>query len=281
MILSGARQGVYVRAPPEQDSRNLITRLRRFFVWVRETIRHEGYVILAWRALVKLLSPVVELDAQILFDFDLTQPIEQRRARVDCTVMEATEVDTDELLQMRFPALPPGDERGLSDADEYRLAVAESSRARLRAVARLNIRQWFRAGEKCFVARVDGAIAHSNWIRFHGCGPAPHREIDPGEGEVYMTEGFTVSQWRGKALHEAVNTHMLRYAQARGCRLALTITDFTNARPRRALLRIGWKYRGHHLFIGPRRMGRTWMLRLGGDVGPIVRDLMGEPIRLL
>ena len=88
-------------------------------------------------------------------------------------------------------------------------------------------------------------------------------------------------EWRGKALHEAVNTHMLRFAKAQGCRLAYTITDYTNARPRRALLRIGWKYRGHHLFIGPRRVGRSWMLRLGGNVDPIVRDLAGVPIRLL
>jgi len=281
MILSGERQGVYVREPPEQDSRTVIKRVHGFFVWVRETIRHEGYVILAWRAVVKLLSPAVDLAAQALFDFDLTQPVEQRRARVECTITEATEVDTDELVEMRFPALPARDERRLSDADEYRLAVAESARARVRAVARLHIRQWLRAGEKCFVARVNGEMAHTNWIRFHGCGPAPHREIDPGEGEVYTTEGFTVPQWRGKALHEAVNTHMLRFAQAQGCRLAYTIADFTNARPRRGILRIGWKYRGHHLFIGPRRMGRTWMLRLGGDVGPVVRDLAGEPIRLL
>jgi len=259
----------------------VITRLRHFSVWVRETIRHEGYVILAWRAFVKLLSPVVGLDAQILFEFDLTQPVEQRRARVECTIEEATAVHVDELLETRFPASLPGEERGLSDADEYRLAVAESARARVRTQGHLHLRQWLRAGEECFVARVNGEMAHSNWIRFHGNAPAPHREIDPAEGEVYMTEGFTVPQWRGKALHEAVNTHMLRLAKARGCRLAYTITDFTNARPRRALLRIGWKYRGHHLFIVPRRIGRSWMLRLGGNVDPIVRDLAGEPIRLL
>ena len=118
-------------------------------------------------------------------------------------------------------------------------------------------------------------------MRFHGCGWAPHREIDPREGEVYMTEGYTVPEWRGKALHEAVNSYMLRFAQARGCRVALTITDYTNARPRRGVLRVGWKFRGHHLFIAPRRLGRTYMLRLGGDVQPIVRDLQGAPIRLL
>lgn len=259
----------------------MITRLRSFFVWVRESIRHEGYVILAWRIVVKLMSPAAELDAQMLFEFDLTQPVLQRRPRVECVIEQATAADTDELLEMRFPALPPSDERELSDAGEYRLAVAESTRARVRSVAHLHLRQWLRAGEQCFVARVDGKMAHTNWIRFHGCAPAPNREIDPAEGEVYMTEGFTVPQWRGKLLHEAVNTCMLRHAKARGCRLALTITDFTNARPRRALLRIGWKYRGHHLFIGPRRVGRTWMLRLGGNLDPIVRDLAGEPIRLL
>ena len=52
MILSGARRGVYARVPPEQDFRTVITRLRHFSVWVRETIRHEGYLILAWRIFV-------------------------------------------------------------------------------------------------------------------------------------------------------------------------------------------------------------------------------------
>ena len=63
----------------------MLTRLRGFLVWVRETIRHEGYVILAWRGVVKLLSPAVELDAQMLFEFDLTQQMYLR-----CRVTFAT-----------------------------------------------------------------------------------------------------------------------------------------------------------------------------------------------
>ena len=231
--------------------------------------------------MAKTLSPLLEIDRQILFVFDLTQPIEQRRARVDCRIEPATMRDVDELVDRRIPPLPARDESKLSDAAEFRLALAERDVARARATARTHILHWLRAGEVCIVARVDGAIAHSNWIRFHGCAPAPHREIDPREGEIYMTEGYTVPEWRGKALHEAVNTFMLRFAQARGCHCAYTITDYTNARPRRGVLRVGWRRQGHHLFLTPRRLGRTWMLPLGGDVGPIVRNLRGEPVRLL
>ena len=281
MILSVEGLGIFHHEYPDQVLRAVIARLGSLFTAVSDVVRYDGFVILAWRALAKLLSPAVELDIQILFDFDLTQPIEQRRARVECSIEEATAKDVDELVEMRFPPFQVGDESRLSDADEYRLAVAERDRALARASARIRMRQWLRAGETCFVARVNGAMAHSNWIRFHGCAPAPNREIDPREGEVYMTEGYTVVQWRGKALHEAVNTHMLRYAQARGCNRAYTITDFTNARPRRGVLRIGWTRLGYHLFISRRGAGRTWMLRLGGDVDPIVRDLRGQPIRLL
>ena len=104
----------------------VITRLRHFSAWVRETIRHEGYLILAWRIFVKLVSPAVELDAQILFEFDLTQPIEQRSARVECTIEEATAVDTEELLEMRFPALPASED-SVDWASRFRGSSLEKS----------------------------------------------------------------------------------------------------------------------------------------------------------
>jgi len=260
----------------------VIRQLRDYVATARDIARHDGVVILLWRVIAKLLSPVLDLDCQILFEIDLSKPVEQRHARVECRIEPGTEADVDELLEMRIPSWRLGDADQLSDADEYRLLLVERERARARAGARVYMRQWFRAGEKCFVARVDGEIAHSNWTRFHGCTPAPRREIDPQEGEIYTTEGYTVPRWRGKGLHEAVLSHMLRFAQERGCRRAYTITDFTNARARRGVLRVsGWRWRGRHLYITPRRWGRTWLLRLGGNVGPIVRDLQGEPIRLL
>ena len=139
----------------------VIRQLRDYVATARDIARHDGVVILLWRVITKLLSPVLDLDCQILFEIDLSQPVEQRHARVECRIEPGTEADVDELLEMRIPSWRLGDAEELSDADEYRLLLVERERARARAGARVYMRQWFRAGEKCFVARVDGEIAHS------------------------------------------------------------------------------------------------------------------------
>src|SRR5437660_8942386 len=122
-----------------------------------DSIRYEGLPILFWRILAKLLSPVAELHTQMLFEFDLTQPIEQRSARVECRVEQATEADLDSLVDQRMSRPPPDEE--LSDEEEYDCARLHRERARLRDT----YRQWFRAGELCFVARIGDEIAHNNW----------------------------------------------------------------------------------------------------------------------
>jgi len=253
--------------------------MRTLLGWYRtayDSIRYEGVPILLWRILVKLVSPVVELHHQILFEFDLTQPIEQRSALVECHVEQATEANIETLVDQRM-GRPLPDDRELSDEEEYHRAWVDRERARLRDA----YRRWFRAEELCFVARIGDEYGHSNWIRFHGAPPMSSRPVDLAPGEAYCIEGFTPNRWRGKRLHEAVNTYMLRYAKDRGYHLALTITDLTKAGSRRGILRIGWRKRGHHMLITPRGLGRSWMIRLGGDVSPITRDLQRGPAREL
>ena len=210
-----------------------------------DDLRYQNAGVFLWRTVVKLLSPLVRLDLEILFDLDLTLPVEQRRAKIECRIERATEADLDAVMRMHPP-----------DA---------------RATTRDAFLTAMRAGEHCFVARVDGEVAHSNWIRFHECAPLADRSVDLLPGEVYTTDGFTDERWRGLRLHEAVLSHMLRYGQSRGCHRAYTITNLTKAGARRGLRRVGWRRRGKVLFIGARGLGRTWLLRLSGDVEPIFR----------
>lgn len=234
---------------------------------VYDSFRYEGMPILFWRIMAKLLSPVVSIDTQMLFEFDLTQPVEPRSALVECTVGQATEADLDALVDQQL-SRPPPDDAELSDEDEYERAWLQRERARLRN----EYRQWLRAGELCFVARVGDEIAHNNWIHFYGCAHLSSRPIELRPGEAYAAEGYTTVRWRGKRLHEVVNAHMLRYAQSHGYRMAYTITDIIKAGARRGLLRVGWRKRGQHVTITPRRLGRTWMVRLYGNISPIARD---------
>ena len=258
----------------------MIQRLRRYARTARDSIRYEGPLILLWRIWVKLLSPVVNLDHQILFEIDLSVPVAQRAARVECVIEQASEADIDRIVASHYPEAPPAAGHDLSDAEEYEWSVYARQRAHLARTFRESALQWLRAGELCFVARVRGQIAHTNWIRFHGCGPVAQRPIRLLPTEVYTTEAHTGEAWRGLALHEAVLSHMLRHAKDRGCTRAYTITDLTKAGSRRGVLRVGWRQRGHHLFITANWLARTWVIPLGGDIEPIMRELFGDEASL-
>ena len=246
----------------------MFRRIQSYYQTAIADIRFQGFEVLLWRTVVKVFSPIVKLDYQILFELDLTQPIEARQSRVECEIKPATEIDLDDILDMQLK-LPPVDAQSeLSDAEE----IEQVRLARVRANARETFLQALQAGEMCFVARVGGEVAHSNWTRFHDCAPVDSRPVDLLPGEIYTTDGFTDERWRGMRLHEAVLSHMLRFAQRRGCHRAYTITDMTKAASRRGLRRVGgWTRRGKILYISPRGLGRTWLVRLGGDIEPMFR----------
>ena len=229
-------------------SDSVLRRLRASSRTAVADLRYQGAGVVFWKAIVKLLSPLVRLDVEILYDLDLKQPIEQRPPKIECRIEQATEADLDRIVEMREP-----------QADERRIAKEKFLMA-------------MRTGECCFVARVDGEIAHSNWTRFHGCAPIADRSVDLLPGEIYTTDAFTDERWRGMCLHEAVLSHMLRFAQSRGCHHAYTITNLIKGGARRGLVRAApWRPRGKILFIGFHRLGRTRLVRLSGDVEPIFR----------
>ena len=254
----------------------MLSYLKRRLNAARHSIRYEGVPILLWRALMRATSPLVIIDHQMLLEIDLTRPIEPRKARIDCVVEQATEADLEEITWGRFPDLAPVGDRELSDDEEYERAWYLRQRAQMGKSFLQSTREWMRTGELCFVARVQGRIAHSNWLQFPGTGTPDQQPIRLLPNEVYTTEGFTVEHLRGLGLHEEVNVHMLQYAQSRGYTLAYTITDLVKAGARRGVLRVGWSRRGHHLFISSRRLERTWVIPLGGDVEPIMRGLFDD-----
>jgi GNAT superfamily N-acetyltransferase len=255
----------------------VLSYLKRRMAAVRESLRYEGVPVLLYRTLKKAASPFVDVDHQILFEGDLTHPIEQRKARIDCVIEQATEQDLEEIAWSRFPDLMPVGDRELSDEEEYDRARYLRERATMGRAFLESIREWMRSGELCFVARVNGRIAHSNWLQLCGTGTPDQKPIHLLPNEVYTTEGFTVEEYRGLGLHEAVLSRMLRYAQERGCTHAYTITDLVKTRARRGLARVGmWSRRGHHLFVSSKRFDRTWIVPLGGNVDPIMRALFDE-----
>lgn len=253
-------------------------RLRDYYQKAVEDLRYQGPEVLLWRIIVKLFSPVVRVDIQILFEYDLSQPIKERRALVDCEIRPAQESEMAALARQRYKPLPADNDTPLTDSEEYDRALYERQVADLGNDYLKESIKRLRAGEMCFVARIGDEFAHSNWIRFDWCDPSPERHVHLFPGEVYTSDGHTLEPWRGQRLHEAVNAAMLRYAGNMGCTRAYTITDLTLAWSRRGVRRVGWTRRGHHMFITPRGLRKTWILRLGGNVEPIFRTVLDSPL---
>jgi GNAT superfamily N-acetyltransferase len=243
----------------------MLNTLRSYILTGLADLRYQGLEVLLWRIAVKLSSPLVRLDLQILFDFDLTQALEARPAKIDCQVEPAGEADIDSILDMQMRRLTPEEVALLSGEDEIRYAVM----LRARANARDTYRRSMAAGERCYVARHQGLVVHSNWIRFADCGPMEGRPVFLRAGEVYTTDAFTMDDFRGQGVHEVVLVHMLQVARQRGCHLAYTITDFTKAGSRRGVKRVGWRRRGLIMYVTPRGFGRTFLVKLGGDLTPM------------
>ena len=239
--------------------------LRNYYLVALADLRYQGVEVLLWRVMVKAFSPLLRLDLQILFDFDLQQALATRSPKVALVITRADESDIDEILDQQMPRLTVDEIRTFNDTQD--LQYAQMLRARGNAFD--VYRRSMRVGERCYVARVDGAIVHSNWIRFHDNGQIEGRPVELQPGEVYTTDAYTVEGWRGKGIHEAVLMHMLQIAKQMDCRRAYTITDLTKAGSRRGVQRVGWSYRGSILYVSPRGLKRTWLIRLGGDIEPL------------
>jgi hypothetical protein len=243
----------------------MFQKLRGYYLTALSDLRYQGVEVLLWRVVVKLLSPIVRLDQQILFEFDLTGTLSPRKPKVDVVISQAGPGDIDDILDMQMRLLAPEEVAQLSDVDE--LSYAQLLRVRKNAYDEYVAAM--RAGEQCYVARANGTMVHSNWIRFHDNAPMAGRPVDLKPGEVYTTDAHTAEAWRGQGLHEAVLMHMLQVAQRQNNHRAYTITDRTKAGSRRGVKRVGWQRRGSILYVSPRGLQRTWLVRLGGDLEPV------------
>lgn len=243
----------------------MLDKLRGYYLTAVSDLRYQGGEVLLWRVVVKLLSPLVRLDQQILFEIDLTGSLEARQPKADVVITRAGPDDIDDILDMQMQLLTPQEIEQLSDSEELQYAQL----LRVRKTAYDEYATAMRAGEESYVARENGTMVHSNWIRFHDNAPMGGRPVDLKPGEVYTTDAHTAQSRRGLGIHEAVLMHMLQVAQRRGCHRAYTITDLTKAGSRRGVKRVGWQRRGTILYATPRGLQRTWLVRLGGDLEPI------------
>lgn len=239
-----------------------------YFRRARDTLRHDGVLILLWKILTKPLSIFGRVSVEIFFDKDLTQPLDAKVAKVEITIIQATEADIDRLVAVEH-GTPAADDVPLSDAEEYE----EELRARIRAHRAEMFAEDLRRGDRCFYAMSGEEIVHVNWSRYSEVIPIPNWRIELRPDEVFTTDAYTPDAWRGNAIHEAVLYEMLRFAQEIGCRTAYTSTDVVSTGSRRGLSRLGWRPFATVLYAVPRRLGRTYLVRLSGTLGLLLRPL--------
>lgn len=233
-----------------------------------ETVRYDGAQFLLWKFFSNVVAPLIRIGVEIILEFDLTAALEPHKARVPLEIRHATLADVDRLITLQYGESLPAD-AVLTDAEEYE----EAKKDRMRANLTMQYRHDLEHGDRCYIAFSGTEIAHTNWTRFSyalpiiGCMFA----LQQGE-EVFCSDGYTAPAFRGKGVHGQVNMHMLLEAKARGYRVAYTTTDLSRTRSRRGLVRLGWTVCGRLLYIIPRGLGRTFIVRLSGRYGPIIRS---------
>jgi hypothetical protein len=241
--------------------------LRYYIDQAVDTARYDGAHFVLWKIITNAVAPLCRVGVEIILEYDLTAEIASRTARVPLQIRHAALDDVDRMIALQYGENLPVD-AVLSDDREYEEAKKERTRANLTLQYRHDIEH----GDLCFIAFSGDEIAHTNWSRFAyalpiiGCMFA----LRPGE-EVFCSDGFTAPEFRGKSVHGEVNMHMLREAKAKGYRVAYTTTDLTRTRSRREIRRLGWTECGRLLYIIPRGLRRTFIVRLSGRYGPIIR----------
>lgn len=229
-------------------------------------IRENGPLLLLWRMLVKLVSPIGSLGIDVLYEKDLAPEISPVEARVPATIRHGTEADIDAVLALQGYAVAragsfadPGGEGARIDEDQ-----------RTREQRRIYLDRLHR-GETCFLVYVEEELVAFDWMCRQWGEAVPGFPIILEPGEFYGAEAFTAPLWRGLDLHKFVNNSMLRFAQSVGCHRCYTIADLLVWRSHRNLRRLGYDLLGMVLWFQPKGIQKVFAIRLKGQIDLLAR----------
>lgn len=218
-----------------------------------ETIRYDGPRPMLSRALKFALLPLGTLSMSHFCRMDLTRPLEKVKAKIPVEVGQATEADMEELSTRYQTDYEPG----------FTLTTVQEI-----------IKRNFSENAKCFVARIDRRIVHSNWVYFepreaNGC------MFRPAKAEAMCNNGATAREWRGRGIHAEINNEMLLFLKRSGYMKAYTCVSTDNISSQKGLVRVGWDFFGVFLCFSPHRSGKQWGWVVRGPLDPFVP--VGKP----
>jgi len=227
--------------------------------------REDGTLLLGWRLVVKLVSPVGNLGIHILYEKDLTPEIPPVEPQVAATIRLGTADDIGAVLALQgLPGAQPSPGVG-PDGEIGRIEDRGTHLQRLKYLDRLH------RGETCFLVFVGQELAAFDWMCRQWGEAIPGFPIILEADEFYGAEAFTAPIWRGLDLHKFVNNYMLRFAQRLGCRRCYTTADLLTWRSHRNLRRLGWRVLGMVLWFRLRGTGKVFAVRLKGQIDVFAR----------
>jgi GNAT superfamily N-acetyltransferase len=207
-----------------------------------------------WRWARAATSPFGDLSCAILFERSLAGPVPPAANRLRVSLRLADEDDLDMIC-----TLYAGDSwlwLGTGPGDH---------------AARAHYVERMRRGELCYLALVDGQLAHVNWICFSWGEALPGRPLRLRAGEVYTTDAFTPTPFRGKGVHAFVLGTMLNDARERGARHAFTLGALDRPDALKGLQALGWRETGRVTYFQPRGMSQTPLMIRRGMTEPLFR----------
>jgi hypothetical protein len=212
----------------------------------------------AIRVLNRVLVPFGELCCDILFELSLAEPLADVRPRVDVEIRLATVADLDLICATYAPhpflflgeLAPDG-----SVPEHVRALYAD----------RLN------RGELCFIATVDGEVAHLNWTCLTWGDALPGRPIRLERNEVYTTDAVTPAAFRGRNIHAFVLRTMLMHARSLGRDTAYTLAGAARPEGHKGLRRVGWREIGRVWYWLYGNGYKTFILARRGRLDPLSR----------
>jgi GNAT superfamily N-acetyltransferase len=118
------------------------------------------------------------------------------------------------------------------------------------------VKDWFKAGHWCFVARHEDKLISTSWAAVHRARNLYlAREIRLMPDEVYIYDSFTQPDFRGKSISAAIRAEMIRHFLAAGYRRIIVGTEPENKSNLRTLGKVGFRPFGMmgYIKIGPWR----------------------------
>jgi GNAT superfamily N-acetyltransferase len=208
-----------------------------------------------WQWSRKIAAPFGELDCALFFERSLAKPVLLPANSLGASIRSAEETDLDIICHLY--------------AGDAWLWLGDGPRDE---TARGLYLDRLRRGERCFLAFVDGVLAHVNWTCFTWGDALPGRPIRLRPGEIYTTDAFTPPAFRGKGMHALVLGTMLAEARRLGAQHAYTLGQLDRPDAHKGLRALGWQECGRVLYFLPRGAARTPFLCRCGMTEPLFRD---------